>query len=449
MRGGSRGPSSGSRPEWPQGEALYDAVHMSDEDPDAVMSLHTPWTTVLESAEGLQRKLTDERMHSEQLRLLGSAIHVSAEGIAILTPAVEAVGLAHRVRQRRLLRDVWPPARRHHRTDPADLRHRRAPSLDSRVAAATRLRAPSLRGGGDGAAGRRRGVRARPAARADRRRRPAHALVAFLRDVTVTKHQVSTLRHQAMHDALTGLPNRTLLFEVLEKAIETARSGGSMLALLLMDLDRFKEVNDTLILAQQLFENHDENLTEKQIRYAKTIHSCGNDLIRLVNDILDLSKIESGVISVDIMPVDFREIVSFVETNFRSISETKNLSFKIEIDENLPDKLDTDIQRLAQILKNLLSNAFKFTEKGEVKLSINCPSLDQRSHVAGDSFIVFSIEDTGIGIPEKKQSLIFEAFRQAEGSTSRKYGGTGLGLSISKGFAELLGGAILVDSRAG
>ena len=208
-------------------------------------------------------------------------------------------------------------------------------------------------------------------------------------------------------------------------------------------------LNSLLILAQQLFENHDGNLSEKQIRYAKTIHSCGNDLIRLINDILDLSKIESGVISVDIMPVGFHEIVSFVETTFRPISETKNLSFKIEIDENLPDKLDTDIQRLTQILRNLLSNAFKFTEKGEIKLRIHRPSLDQRSPVAGDPFIVFSIEDTGIGIPEKTQSLIFEAFRQAEGSTSRKYGGTGLGLSISKGFAELLGGSILVKSQPG
>ncbi|WP_051189541.1 HAMP domain-containing protein [Daejeonella oryzae] len=205
-------------------------------------------------------------------------------------------------------------------------------------------------------------------------------------------------------------------------------------------------LNSLLILAQQLFENHDGNLSEKQIRYAKTIHSCGNDLIHLINDILDLSKIESGVITIDITPVDFREIVSFVETTFRPISETKNLNFKIEIDENLPEKLDTDVQRLAQILKNLLSNAFKFTEKGEVKLSIQRTSLKNVSPASGDSFIAFSIEDTGIGIPEKKQSLIFEAFQQAEGSTSRKYGGTGLGLSISKGFAELLGGAIMVES---
>jgi signal transduction histidine kinase/CheY-like chemotaxis protein len=240
---------------------------------------------------------------------------------------------------------------------------------------------------------------------------------------------------------------RRSLQEKAEQLTLTSKYKSEFLANMSHDLRT--PLNSLLILAQQLYENHDENLSEKQIRYAKTIHSCGNDLIRLVNDILDLSKIESGVISVDIMPVDFREIVSFVETNFRSISETKNLSFTIEIDENLPDKLDTDIHRLSQILKNLLSNAFKFTEKGEIKLSINCPSLDQRRRVAGDSFIVFSIEDTGIGIPEKKQSLIFEAFRQAEGSTTRKYGGTGLGLSISKGFAELLGGGIMVDSQPG
>ena len=208
-------------------------------------------------------------------------------------------------------------------------------------------------------------------------------------------------------------------------------------------------LNSLLILAEQLFENHDRNLSEKQIRYAKTIHSCGNDLIYLINDILDFSKIESGVISVDIMPVDFNEIVSFVETTFRPIAETKNFSFKIEVDDNLPDNLETDIQRLAQILKNLLSNAFKFTEKGEVKLNIHLPSLEQKKLVSRDSFIVFSVVDTGIGISDKTQSLIFEAFQQAEGSTSRKFGGTGLGLSISKGFAELLGGAIRVESQLG
>ncbi len=208
-------------------------------------------------------------------------------------------------------------------------------------------------------------------------------------------------------------------------------------------------LNSLLILAQQLFENYDGNLTEKQIKYAKTIHSCGDDLIQLINDILDLSKIESGVISADIMPVSFREIASFVEATFKPISEAKNLVFRIDIEENLPETMETDIQRLNQILKNLLSNAFKFTEKGEVTLRIYRNKGNLNKLESTDSVVVFSIEDTGIGISPNTQSLIFEAFQQAEGSTSRKYGGTGLGLSISKGFAELLKGTIIVKSELG
>jgi HAMP domain-containing protein/signal transduction histidine kinase/CheY-like chemotaxis protein len=209
-------------------------------------------------------------------------------------------------------------------------------------------------------------------------------------------------------------------------------------------------LNSLLILAQQLFENHEGNLNEKQISYAKTIHSCGDDLIQLINDILDLSKIESGVISADIMSVGFREIASFVETTFRPISEAKNLKFEINIEDGLPEVMETDIQRLNQILKNLLSNAFKFTEKGSVKLKIYRPDLSSSNPIVGaNSVIAFAIEDSGIGISETTQGIIFEAFQQAEGSTSRKYGGTGLGLSISKGFAELLGGTINVESELG
>src|SRR5688572_25998726 len=129
-------------------------------------------------------------------------------------------------------------------------------------------------------------------------------------------------------------------------------------------------LNSLLILAQQLYENHEGNLSEKQIRYAKTIHSCGDDLIQLINDILDLSKIESGYISTDFINVRFIEITSFVETTFKHISESKNLRFNIEMDTKLPDSLETDVQRLNQILKNLLSNAFKFTEKGGVQLRV-------------------------------------------------------------------------------
>ena len=209
-------------------------------------------------------------------------------------------------------------------------------------------------------------------------------------------------------------------------------------------------LNSLLILAQQLFENPEGNLTEKQRMFAKTIHSCGDDLIQLINDILDLSKIESGVISADVMPVNFKEIASFAESTFKPISEAKNLKFEIQIEDGLPEVLETDMQRLNQILKNLLSNAFKFTEKGGVKLEIFRPGLHHENPLTNaESVIAFSISDTGIGISKNTQGIIFEAFQQAEGSTSRKYGGTGLGLSISKGFAELLGGTITVGSELG
>jgi HAMP domain-containing protein/signal transduction histidine kinase/DNA-binding response OmpR family regulator len=212
-------------------------------------------------------------------------------------------------------------------------------------------------------------------------------------------------------------------------------------------------LNSLLILAQQLYENREGNLTEKQVRYAKTIHSCGDDLIQLINDILDLSKIESGYISTDFITVRFQEITSFVETTFKHISENKNLRFSIEVDDYLPDTLETDVQRLNQILKNLLSNAFKFTEKGEVRLRIYAakPNLRQGNSILHSSsrIVAFEIKDTGIGISRDKQNIIFEAFQQAEGSTSRKYGGTGLGLSISRGLAELLGGTIELESEPG
>jgi signal transduction histidine kinase/CheY-like chemotaxis protein/HAMP domain-containing protein len=212
-------------------------------------------------------------------------------------------------------------------------------------------------------------------------------------------------------------------------------------------------LNSLLILAQQLYENHEGNLSEKQVHYAKTIHSCGDDLIQLINDILDLSKIESGYISTDFVNLKFSAVTAFVETTFKHVSENKNLRFSIDMDKTLPSSLETDAQRLNQILKNLLSNSFKFTEKGEVKLRIykanhnwkqSHPGLDNAKRV-----VAFEIKDTGIGISKDKQNIIFEAFQQAEGSTSRKYGGTGLGLSISRGLADLLGGSIELESEAG
>ena len=209
-------------------------------------------------------------------------------------------------------------------------------------------------------------------------------------------------------------------------------------------------LNSLQILANELIANHDGNLTAKQIEFAKTINGCGDDLIQLINDILDLSKIESGYISVDYTQIPFSKISKFVETTFNHISEAKHLKFKVEVEKDLPEYIYTDSQRLNQILKNLLSNSFKFTEKGEVKLKIykahkNWKTKNENLDSA-QTVISFEISDTGIGISREKQNIIFEAFQQAEGSTSRKYGGTGLGLSISRGLSDLLGGMIELES---
>jgi HAMP domain-containing protein/signal transduction histidine kinase/CheY-like chemotaxis protein len=210
-------------------------------------------------------------------------------------------------------------------------------------------------------------------------------------------------------------------------------------------------LNSLQILANELIANRDGNLSEKQIQFAKTINSCGDDLIQLINDILDLSKIESGYISVDYNPISFAEISTFVESTFNPISEAKHLKFNISMDKNLPEMIETDSQRLNQILKNLLSNSFKFTEKGEVQLKIyranNNWKTKNTSLDNAEAVVAFEISDTGIGISKEKQNIIFEAFQQAEGSTSRKYGGTGLGLSISRGLSDLLGGSIELESE--
>jgi HAMP domain-containing protein/CheY-like chemotaxis protein/signal transduction histidine kinase len=209
-------------------------------------------------------------------------------------------------------------------------------------------------------------------------------------------------------------------------------------------------LNSLQILANELIANRDGNLSEKQIQFAKTINSCGDDLIQLINDILDLSKIESGYISVDYNPVRFKEISRFVQSTFNPISQAKHLRFTIEIDPNLPEFMETDSQRLNQILKNLLSNSFKFTEKGGVQLKIykalHTWTAKNANLDVAEAVVAFEISDTGIGISKEKQNIIFEAFQQAEGSTSRKFGGTGLGLSISRGLSDLLGGSIELES---
>ncbi|MEW6669822.1 MAG: response regulator [Thermodesulfobacteriota bacterium] len=212
-------------------------------------------------------------------------------------------------------------------------------------------------------------------------------------------------------------------------------------------------LNSLLILSQQLSDNPEKHLDTKEVEYAHTIHSSGQDLLNLINDILDLSKIESGTVTVETEEYPFSELEAHVERTFRHVAQNKKLEFGITLDPGLPAHVRTDVKRLQQVIKNLLSNAFKFTEKGEVTLGA-APvtggwSRDHEILNKAEKVIAFSVRDTGIGIPPEKQKLIFEAFQQADGSTSRKYGGTGLGLAISREIAYLLGGEIRLTSAPG
>ncbi|OYD82934.1 hybrid sensor histidine kinase/response regulator (plasmid) [Azospirillum brasilense] len=212
-------------------------------------------------------------------------------------------------------------------------------------------------------------------------------------------------------------------------------------------------LNSILILGQQLGDNPDGNLTGKQVEFARTIHGAGTDLLNLISDILDLSKIESGTVTVDAEEISFANLMDMVGRPFRHEAENRRLSFDVQVDPNLGRSLITDSKRLQQVLKNLLSNAFKFTEHGGVRLNVSMalggwntdhPVLRQAPVV-----VAFEVSDTGIGIPLEKQKIIFEAFQQADASTSRKYGGTGLGLAISRELASLLGGEIQLRSNPG
>jgi HAMP domain-containing protein/signal transduction histidine kinase len=212
-------------------------------------------------------------------------------------------------------------------------------------------------------------------------------------------------------------------------------------------------LNSLLILAKLLADNEEATLTAKQVEYAKTIHSAGNDLLALISQILDLSKIEAGKLQIEAKQVAVADLRHYVEGTFRQVAEQKNLGFRCRVASEAPSVLTTDSQRLQQILKNLLSNAFKFTERGQVELAISV--VRDHSRLTSDTLknasavLAFSVSDTGIGIPLDKQQLIFEAFQQADASTSRMYGGTGLGLTISRELAHLLGGEISVESSPG
>ena len=212
-------------------------------------------------------------------------------------------------------------------------------------------------------------------------------------------------------------------------------------------------LNSLLILSEMLGENPEGNLSEKQREFAKTIYASGSDLLSLINDILDMAKIESGTMAIEVGELPFVDLREYVDRSFRPVAETRGLGLRITLDDELPRSMSTDVKRLQQVLRNLLSNSFKFTESGHVDLHVGLatggwssehPILSRASRV-----VSFAVSDTGIGIPSDKLRIIFEPFQQADTGTSRKYGGTGLGLSISREIARLLGGEIRVRSKVG
>jgi CheY-like chemotaxis protein len=202
-------------------------------------------------------------------------------------------------------------------------------------------------------------------------------------------------------------------------------------------------LNSLLILSQVLAENRNQNLTPEQVKFAQTVYTSGHELLSLINEILDLSKVEAGKMPIVPKRFSLSEVKEYLEQTFRHVADQKHLSFEIQMGSDLPPSVFTDVNRLQQILKNLLSNAFKFTSKGGVVMRIAASRGERGKQID------FSVQDSGIGIPAEKQKLIFEAFQQADGTTSRKYGGTGLGLTISREMARLLGGSIDVKSVMG
>jgi signal transduction histidine kinase/CheY-like chemotaxis protein len=278
---------------------------------------------------------------------------------------------------------------------------------------------------------------------------------AFLEQITETIGVVlNTIRANMRTEQLLA-QSQSLARELQAKniEIESARAGLEEKATQLALSSKYKSeflanmshelrtpLNSLLILSRLLADNGDGNLSPQQVEFATTIHSAGNDLLALINDILDLSKVEAGKMELDLGPVALADVCEDVERSFRPVGEEKGLSFEITLDDALPTSIVTDEQRLQQVLRNLLSNAFKFTHKGTVALRV------QRD---ADERISFAVVDTGVGIARDKLASIFEAFQQADGTTSRKYGGTGLGLSISREISRLLGGEIRVASQMG
>jgi HAMP domain-containing protein/signal transduction histidine kinase/CheY-like chemotaxis protein len=260
---------------------------------------------------------------------------------------------------------------------------------------------------------------------------------------------------QLLENEKKQVENKNLEIEMARRALEekaeqlalTSKYKSEFLANMSHELRT--PLNSLLILSKLLASNQQGNLNDKQVEFARTINSAGTDLLSLINDILDLSKIESGTVTIDIGEMPLSSLRQHMERTFRQLAADKGLRFEISVDPGLPESVRTDEKRLQQVVLNLLSNAFKFTAEGEVRLDFR-PDRGSHNGVARSiDGLAIMVTDTGIGIPEDKQKLIFEAFQQADGTTSRKYGGTGLGLSISREIARLLGGELRVESTPG
>jgi HAMP domain-containing protein/CheY-like chemotaxis protein/signal transduction histidine kinase len=278
------------------------------------------------------------------------------------------------------------------------------------------------------------------------------------RELQQTNEELAT-KARLLADQNVEVERKNTEIELARKALEekaaelalTSRYKSEFLANMSHELRT--PLNSILILGQQLSQNSEGNLNNRQVEYARTIHSAGTDLLNLITDILDLSKIESGTVTVEYEELSFGTLKETIERSFRHEAETRKLAFTLDFDAHLARSMTTDSKRLLQILKNLLSNAFKFTERGGVRLHVSAAtggwSLDHPTLNQSGTIIEFSVSDTGIGIPLEKQRIIFEAFQQADAGTARKYGGTGLGLAISRELAQLLGGEIRLSSSPG
>lgn len=243
--------------------------------------------------------------------------------------------------------------------------------------------------------------------------------------------------------------------EIAELAKEEAEKANQMKSAFLANMSHELRtpLNSLLILSEMLLDNDDKNLNKDQIEDISTIHSSGKDLLALINDILDIAKVESGKMEFNAENIDISSMIVNMEGKFQPLAKKANIELNVIVDDDAPTAMYSDKKRIEQILRNILSNAIKFTDnEGRVSLKVYRPKAMEISHdnaLNPDKSIAFSVEDTGIGIDEDKLDMVFDAFQQADGSTSRKYGGTGLGLSITREFVKKLGGEVILESEKG